>query len=249
MKIGVAQTRPVKGDIQQNIGKHKKLIELAVAEGADVLIFPELSLTGYEPRLASQLATTLADSRFDPFQQLADAHALTIGVGMPIRSDGGILIGMLIFQPNQPRQLYAKQHLHADEYPFFVQGQEPVFLTTETHKLALAICYELSVPEHAEKAHTSRADIYIASVAKSATGVEKAAERLSAIASEYSMTVLMANSVGYCDNFDSAGKSAIWNANGVRVGQLNEEQEGVLLIDTQTQTVIEKRLEETSRVG
>jgi predicted amidohydrolase len=49
MKICAAQTRPVRGDIQTNIDNHKKLIDLAVSNGADIIIFPELSLTGYEP--------------------------------------------------------------------------------------------------------------------------------------------------------------------------------------------------------
>ena len=64
MKICVAQTRPVKGDIQSNIDNHKKLIDLAVSFGADKVIFPELSLTGYEPHLAKELATNQDDCRF-----------------------------------------------------------------------------------------------------------------------------------------------------------------------------------------
>ena len=56
MKIAVAQARPVKGDIQANISNHLKLIEQASLEGADAVFFPELSLTGYEPTLAKELA-------------------------------------------------------------------------------------------------------------------------------------------------------------------------------------------------
>jgi len=59
--------RPLKGDIQSNIKNHKILIDLAVYNGADTIIFPELSLTGYEPELAKKLATTPDDSRFDDF--------------------------------------------------------------------------------------------------------------------------------------------------------------------------------------
>jgi predicted amidohydrolase len=46
MKICVAQTRAIKGDIQSNIDNHKKLIDLAISNGANIVIFPELSLTG-----------------------------------------------------------------------------------------------------------------------------------------------------------------------------------------------------------
>ncbi|GAB4041288.1 carbon-nitrogen hydrolase family protein [Spirosoma jeollabukense] len=235
MKIGVAQIRPVKGDVQRNIDAHKKLVELAVFNGADMLIFPELSITGYEPELAKTLATTSDDSRFAVLQAHSDTNHMTIGVGMPTESESGIQISLLIFQPNTPRQTYSKQYLHADEEPYFVSGQQAVFLTINNTKIALAICYELSVSEHAQNAFESGAAVYIASVAKSADGVEKASKRLAAIASTYSMTVLMANCVGHCDNFDSAGNSSIWNDKGALMGHLNDTTEGILLIDTDTQ--------------
>ncbi len=68
MKICVAQTRPSKGDIQSNIERHKKLIDLAVANGANIAVFPELSITGYEPERAKELATIPDDRRFEDFQ-------------------------------------------------------------------------------------------------------------------------------------------------------------------------------------
>lgn len=234
MKIGVAQTRPVKGDIPRNIANHQTLIDLAVADGADLLIFPELSLTGYEPELAADLATTPDDSRFDVFQTQSDAHRITIGVGLPIRSEEGIWISLLIFQPHQPRHLYSKKYLHADEEPFFVSGQSTLHFLGENASAALAICYELSVPEHSGNAFHNGAAVYIASVAKSAPGMEKASETLSAIARTYAMTVLVANCVGPCDNFESAGRSAIWNTKGELVRQLNNTDEGVLIIDLAT---------------
>jgi predicted amidohydrolase len=68
MKICVAQTKPVKGDIQANVENHKKIINLAINNGAGIIIFPELSITGYEPALAKALATDINDSRLDDFQ-------------------------------------------------------------------------------------------------------------------------------------------------------------------------------------
>jgi len=58
MKICIAQTTPIKGDIEKNIENHKKLIALSIQENADIIVFPELSLTGYEPKLVKELATT-----------------------------------------------------------------------------------------------------------------------------------------------------------------------------------------------
>jgi predicted amidohydrolase len=237
MRICVAQTRPIKGDIPANIAGHKKLIDLALVERAEIVVFPELSITGYEPTLAEELATGSDDRRFDDFQQIADARQITIGIGVPLRSDVGVWISMVLFQPHTARQTYSKKHLHADEEGFFVSGQSSLGLLGD--RIAIAICYELSVPQHAENAHARGAEIYLASVAKTVPGVEKAIERLSDIAGEYCMTVLMANCVGPCDGAMCGGKSSIWDNNGKLVGQLNERDEGIVVIDTDTQETIE----------
>ena len=123
MKIAVAQTRPVTGDVQSNIRHHVKLINLAASYGAECIIFPELSLTGYEPRLAQELATYSEDNRFDDFQKISDARQITIGAGVPTKNNGAICISMVIFQPHQARQVYSKKYLHPDEDDFFVSGQ------------------------------------------------------------------------------------------------------------------------------
>ncbi|GAB3325785.1 carbon-nitrogen hydrolase family protein [Larkinella ripae] len=242
MKLGVAQTRPVKGDILRNIETHKKLIGRAVLQGADVLIFPELSITGYEPSLARNLATQPDDRRFDEFQTISDTDQITIGIGVPTPGETGTCITMVLFQPTQPRQTYSKQYLHADEEPYFVSGTGTVRALGPDGTIALAICYELSVPEHSAQAFRRGASVYLTSVAKTAGGVDKASQSLSDIARQYAMTVLMANSVGPSDDFVSAGKSAIWNTAGELVGQLNETDEGILLIDTHTQKIYQELL-------
>jgi len=242
MKICAAQTKPVAGEIEINIGKHKKLIDLAVLQKADLIIFPELSLTGYEPTLARQLATTINDERLNELQLISDVHRVTIGVGMPIRTGSGILISMIFFRPNKTREIYSKQYLHEDEYPYFINGQEQILLTAGKKKMAPAICYELSVPAHPREAFKMGAEIYFASVAKSADGVQKAIKTLSGVAKKYSMTVLMSNCVGWCDGVQCAGQTSIWNERGFLAGQLNDRDEGILVMDTATQQIIEKTI-------
>jgi predicted amidohydrolase len=236
MKVGIAQTRPITADVSRNIQRHKTLIAQAVSSGADILIFPELSLTGYEPTLAQTLAVDPDDKKLDVFQQLSDSHRLIIGAGIPTRHGDDICISIALFQPGKPRQLYSKKYLHADEEPFFVSGQHGPNRIGD--KIALAICYEISVPQHAEEAYRNGATIYIASVAKFMHGIDKALARLAEISSSYSMTVLMSNSVGQADGYECAGKSSIWNDKGVLLGQLDDYHEGILLLDTDTKDVI-----------
>jgi len=239
MRICVVQTKPVKGDIASNIVQHQRFIDLAIANRAGIVIFPELSVTGYEPTLALELGTSKDDPRFDVFQNLADQRKITIGIGAPTRHPAGIYISMVLFRPNTARETYSKKYIHSDEEAFFVSGQSSVGLIGDENSIALAICYELSVPEHSAAAFRSGAKIYIASVAKTEEGVERACTTLAGIARRYSMTVLMSNCVGQCDNFVAAGRTSVWNDTGELQGQLNDTVEGFLVFDTLTGELVE----------
>jgi predicted amidohydrolase len=243
MKVCVAQTSSIKGDIQENINRHIGLIKVANRHQVDVIIFPELSLTGYEPALASELAIEPDDHRLNAFQMISDEKNVTIGVGIPTRATHGICISMILFQPRMTRQLYSKRYLHPDEEPFFVPGKTFTDLKVKGVPVALAICYELSVPEHTMLAFENGAKIYIASVAKSITGVEKAVQRLSEIAVDNTCSVFMSNALGFCDNFYSAGKSSVWNSRGQLLYQLDDVNEGILIFDTDSEKIIEEKPE------
>lgn len=242
VRVCIAQTNPVIGDIQRNIEHHKKFVDKAVSTGSSLIIFPELSLTGYEPALAETLATQLDDERFDDFQRISDTKQITIGVGVPIRKKKGINIGMILFQPQQERKLYSKKFLHPDEEAFFVSGDNINPITVNETAITLAICYEISIPEHTEAAAKTGSGIYIASVAKSVHGIDKALKTLAETARKYSMTVMMSNCIGISDGHECAGKSSVWNNKGLLVGQLDGKSEAILVVDTKTEEVIQTAL-------
>lgn len=238
MKISIAQTRPIKGDIKANIDKHKILIEIASSLKATSIFFSELSLTGYEPELAKDLATNQDDSRLNSFQQISDINKMTIGLGIPTKTKTGIQISMIFFQPDRPRQTYSKQLLHSDEFPYFENGDRQIVLNVDNKKVVPAICYESLQPDHSDKASKLGAEIYLACVAKSENGVNKAMTHYPEVAKNYSMPVLMSNCIGFCDNFLGAGLSAVWTKRGQLVGQLDDKNEGILIFDTETEEVI-----------
>ncbi|WP_224998761.1 carbon-nitrogen hydrolase family protein [Cesiribacter sp. SM1] len=240
MKICIAQIRPYKGNIAANTKAHLGFIELAVFLQADAIFFPELSLTCYEPELAFALATEQEALQLRPFQRISDSSHIAIGLGLPVKSLTGVQIGMVIFRPGQPRLTYSKQQLHTDEYPYFEPGSGQLILQLAGKKIAPAICYESLQPAHAENAFNMGAQIYLASVAKSASGVTKARQYYPEVAGKYAMPVLMANSIGFCDNFLSVGNSAVWSKTGVLLGQLDQDTEGILVFDTETEEVVQQ---------
>ncbi|MCF5704390.1 carbon-nitrogen hydrolase family protein [Pseudomonas syringae] len=234
MKLIAAQILPVPGEYEKNITRHIDVIHQAAIQGADLVLFPELSLTGYEPRLAEVLAVHPSDSRFDEFQRLSDLYGMSIAVGAPTKGTKGTEISMITFQPGLDRTSYSKQHLHFDELPFFTPGSEKLVLSQANFVLAPAICYESLQPSHAAQAAESGAQVYLASVAKSERGVASANSHYPMIAKKHSMTVMMANCIGAADDFVAAGCSAIWNSHGELVCSANAFQEALVAYDVQT---------------
>ena len=154
---------------------------------------------------------------------------------MPTKSIDGINISMLIFKPNKKRTIYPKCLLHSDELPYFVSSNKQPFLKIKGKKVALGICYETLQREHFVKAKENDADIYIASVSKPERGTSKAYLHFSSIAKEFKTPILMSNSVGYCDNFLSNGLSSVWNCKGELIGQLDKENQELLIYDTENE--------------
>ncbi len=234
MRIAVVQTQPSACRIDANIKAHETWIKKVAVRGADMVFFPELSLLGYEPKHAARFALRADDVRLDVFQMLSHALRITIGVGAPTPGDSGVRISMLVFRHDASRIVYSKQHLHADELPYFIAGDGQVTLAGGTHVVAPAICYESLLDAHAEAAVALGATVYAASVAKSANGIATADVHYPKIARRHSLRVLMANCVGRCDDFDAVGGSAIWSARGELLARLPATGEGALLLDTAT---------------
>jgi len=237
MKVCIAQIKSEKGNVEKNIQNHLKFIERAIELNSDLVVFPELSITNYEPELANELATDLDDSIFNPFQDLSDENQITIGIGMPTKAIDGINISMLIFQPSKDRIVYSKRLLHADELPYFVSSKNQPFLKIKGKRVAIGICYETLQREHFVKAKENNADVYIASVAKPDRGTDKAYLHFPSIAKEFEIPILMCNSIGYSDNFVSNGLSSIWDNKGELLGQLDKENQGLLVYNTENDKI------------
>jgi predicted amidohydrolase len=211
MRIAVAQIEAIKGNIEKSIENHVKWIKVAIQNKADMVVFPELSITGYEPDLAESLATNQDDSRFDGIQGLCDGNGITIGVGLPTNHEGDTFISMVIFQPHKERITYSKQYLYPPEEPFFKAGKKPLVLHFETEVISPAICYETTIQAHCEFAKRNNATIYIASVLSSVNGIASELKTMSNIARNNNLVTLMANYVGISGGYQCAGKSSVWN--------------------------------------
>lgn len=237
MILTAAQTKPKRGDIEANLLDHYRLIELAAQNGAQLIAFPEMSLTGYERENAQQLAFKKDDSRLDHLKKLAVDNNIIIIAGAPIQIESELFIGEFIISPDNSVSIYTKQLLHEGEDEFF----QPSFnynpmVTIENQRISFAICADIDNPLHPENACKKETDIYIASIFFSPNGIPNAYRDLQDYAQKHKMNVLMSNFSGQSWGYPSAGQSAFWNNKGQLIGQMNDSDSGLLLVENQNDT-------------
>lgn len=234
MILAAAQTKPTRGDIDANLLDHYQLIELAVQNKAQLIAFPEMSITGYERENAQQLTFKKDDARLDKLKKLAVENNIVIIAGAPIQIESELFIGEFIISPDNSVAVYTKQFLHEGEDEFFQSSfDNNPMLTIENKKISFAICADIDNPLHPENACKLATDIYIASIFFTPNGIPNAYQDLQSYAAKHKMNILMSNFSGESWGYPSAGQSAFWNNKGELVGQLNDSDSGILLVENQ----------------
>ncbi|MGC6386624.1 carbon-nitrogen hydrolase family protein [Ewingella sp. S1.OA.A_B6] len=216
MIIAAAQLRCAAGDIDDNIQRHLQTAEQAAAHNVDFLLFPELSLTGYEPEMADQLAITLQDPRLAHLRESAMKHKMTLVCGAPLRSsDADVLyIGAIVFAPDGTLYSYTKQHLHDQEAVIFTAGQGGPLLQVQQHQIGLAICADILSDSHPQHAADTGATVYAAGVLITKKSYPLESSMLQRYAEKYRMVVVLANHCAPTGVWEPGGQSAIWDETG-----------------------------------
>lgn len=238
--VAVAQTVPARGDVEANVGQHLRLARLAAAERPQVLVFPELSLTGYEIGLARGLAFSREDARLAPLVEAARASSMTLVVGAPVGAGALLHIGAFIIGPDGAVGLYTKQRMGAFSEAAGCDGVVPpaeatVFHPGELNPLvrlaggaaAVAVCADTGRPAHPREAAERGATAYLASMFVIPSEFERETAGLRAYAARHSMAVAFANYGGPSGGLASAGRSAIWSETGELLAQLAPTGAGV----------------------
>jgi predicted amidohydrolase len=238
--LAVAQTIPVRGDVQANIEHHLRLIRIAAEDRAQVVVFPELSLTGYELDLGAHLAFSPDDARLEPLIEAAAAFSMTLIVGAPARLESRLHIGALILHPSGAVEVYTKHHLGAfsssaecdgivppAEATWFRPGDRNPPARFGESSGAVAICADTGRPSHPAAAAARGATSYLASMFMIPSEFEREAANLRSTAQRYGMTVAFANYGGPSGGLASAGRSTIWSGRGEVLVQLDRAGAGV----------------------
>jgi predicted amidohydrolase len=238
--VAVAQTIPIRGNVDANVEQQLRLVQVAGKEHAQVLVFPELSLTGYEIGLASDLAFSQNDPRLVPLAEVASACSMTLIVGAPVRIGSRLYIGAFIVSPDRTVGLYTKHHLGAFSASASCDGIVPPAEATVFHPgnrnplvrfgdsiAAVAVCADTGRPSHSQEAADRGARTYLASMFIIPSEFKRETANLKACAVQHSMTVALSNYGGPSGGLASAGGSAIWSGRGALLAQLDSSGTGV----------------------
>lgn len=222
--LAAAQSVSAAGDISANIQTHLAFIDAAHAAGVQLLLFPELSLSGYEPSLVADCVLTPDDARLAPLRAKVQATGIVVIVGAPVPNQGGKpAIGAISLFPDGSHSIYRKQHLHPGEEAFASPcpsaptSDKPMPSKTFAlfgEQVGQAVCADITHTQHPALAAQAGATLYLAGVLESERGYAADAPAMQSYAKEHHMGTLMANHGGNSGGYVTAGQSAFWAPTG-----------------------------------
>ncbi|GIX07062.1 MAG: carbon-nitrogen hydrolase [Candidatus Poribacteria bacterium] len=228
--VGIAQFAPVLGSVERNLEKLEAYIDRAEREGLDLLVFPELALTGYTlkdlvPRVAQRLDSPIV-------RRLAEAsRRLAIVCGFVEESeDYRFYNAAAYFAEGQVQHVHRKVYLPTygmfEEYRYFAAGDRIRTFPTPFGRVGILICEDLWHPSTAYIAAQDGCELLIGLACSPARGVPEEGDLYSSqawrtlnrmYAHFFSQYVIFANRVGFEDGIGFWGGSEVVSPEGTPV--------------------------------
>jgi predicted amidohydrolase len=169
------------------------------------------------------------DKRIQPLMDLSVKHKMVVIAGAPVLIDKRLYIGAFVFNSDGSLSLYLKHFLHSGEEKVFQPGHLNPMIFSGAETASIAICADLTNPEHPADAARNESTLYLAAAFITPEGYSKDTDLLRKYARKYGMGVALANFGGESGGFMSAGKSTIWSDAGERVAGLDGLGEGLVI--------------------
>lgn len=244
--LALAQINTCLGDVQANLEKHLSYIREARAAGAELLIFPELSLTGY---VLQDLAYTVAhrakaeDPIFKPLLEASQEVDLVIGF---VDEDprNRFYIASAYLSRGEVVHVHHKVYLPTyglfDEGRFFAWGDSIMAFNTRFGRAGILICEDFWHASPPYLLWLDGADLLLFASASPGRGLSKEPQLESArwvehinraYASLFTAFVAHANRVGFEDGLNFWGGSTLFDPNGELLARGPYHQEELVLAE------------------
>jgi predicted amidohydrolase len=217
LTVSAVQYQALEGGIVPNVQEHVRLIEDAESHGARLVVFPELSLTGYNLAQLADDGYWLQhnDPRLGDLHEICRRTGITAVAGAAYREPGGTpRLASLVIHPDGAIGLGFKTHLHGQELEVFAAGDGALVIELDGWKIALAICFDAAVPSHSTGAAQAGADIYAVSALYTVAEERRLGLHLGARAMDNRMFAVLANLGGSTALGPSCGLSGFWGPDG-----------------------------------
>jgi NAD+ synthase (glutamine-hydrolysing) len=218
--IALAQFDFLVGDIRGNLQKALACLDSAKAAGADLLLFPELALTGYPPEDLVLRPGFLNSSRQALEELIGAVHGIDVVMGHPWLEDGQRYNSASWIRDGRLLGRYDKQHLPNyavfDERRYFSPGSRPLVIEIGGIRAGVIICEDAWESEPARLACEAGAELLLVPNA-SPYRADKLQGRLTMFTGrqqEVGLPVVYCNLVGGQDELVFDGRSMLWDKSG-----------------------------------
>jgi NAD+ synthase (glutamine-hydrolysing) len=238
VRIALCQANLPVGDLDGNVERIRTRIGHACDQGADLIVFPELSLTGYPPE-DLLLRPSFSERAHDAVRRLAaDIHDAVVLVGFPYLSDD-LFNAAAVLADGQVQSIYRKcllpNYSVFDEQRYFASGNRGLVLDLGGVKVGVTICEDLWYPSGPGQWEAADGDAQLvvnlsASPYHRSKGIER--ERMfKTRCLDYSCFLAFCNAVGGQDELVFDGHSLIMDPNGEILARGRQFEEDLVIAD------------------
>jgi len=237
VNVALAQISCKVGDKKHNINVMKKNVKEAKKRNANLIIFPELSLTGYVSRdLAYELAEPIPGPTIRSLEEVTKRENMYMVLGMPERSDKARAVlynTAVLLGPDgligKYRKMYLPTHSVFEEKRYFRLGYEAQVFETDLGKLGLTICYDIFFPEVSRLLRLKGSQLIICISASPSVRREFFEVLTLARALENTVFLAYVNLVGIENGLQFWGGSRIVSPNGTIIAQAKLDEEDLVM--------------------
>ena len=239
MRIALGQIDPTVGDLDGNVDLMTAWASRATEAGADVVVFPELALTGYPPE-DLVLRSAFVEDNLAALERLADetAGGCSVVTGFVDRTDAGIHNAAGLLANGEVVARYHKVKLPNygvfDEQRTFVAGEAECAVRLAGSELGLSVCEDAWAPGPPFDAYARRKTPVILNINGSPYHRGKAGERIEICrdrALETNAWIVYVNAVGGQDELVFDGGSIVTAPDGTLRHRAREFREDLLIVD------------------
>lgn len=157
--VRLVQTSPVLGDIDRNRREIESSLSNAAEDGVDLLVFPELFLTGYYIDQIEADAVDEAAAAVDYVESVAPD--VTTIIGTPVREDESVYNSAVVLDAGERQGVYHKTHLYDTEDQVFEPGSTIPTFETSAGAIGVQICYDVEFPEVSRELTRNGAELLV----------------------------------------------------------------------------------------